>query len=135
ENAIRMLLSLASGRTAMLAELYREQEGSSEDARELLDCLKEYGIVAGDPASGYALARAPEKVTVSEVVEAILSDLYTISPEEEDRVVLTLEPLFHRLDGERRALLATTLADLRGWGFPPGTASVTGTRESSISLT
>jgi DNA-binding IscR family transcriptional regulator len=69
---------------------------------------------AGDPASGYALARAPAKVTISDVVEAIIPDLYTISPEEEDRVVLTLEPLFHRLDGERRALLATTLADLRG---------------------
>ena len=113
ENAIRMLLALASGGARMLAELYRRQEGSSEDAREMLDCLRESGIVVGDPSSGYALARPADCVTVSEVVDAISPDLYTISPEEQDVVVQTLEPLFERLDGERRALLSTTLADLK----------------------
>ena len=112
ENAIRMLLSLASGGARVLAELYRQQEGSSDDAREMLDCLRDNGLVVGDASSGYALARPPERITVSDVVEAISPDLYTISPEEQDRVVLTLEPLFEKLDGERRALLSTTLADL-----------------------
>jgi hypothetical protein len=46
-------------------------------------------------------------------VDAISPNLYTITPEEDDRVVQTLEPLFARLDAERRALLGATLADLR----------------------
>jgi membrane protein len=113
ENAVRMLLSLASTGPQELAALYRHQEGSSDDAREILDCLRDHGLVAGDPSRGYALAREPDRITVSEIVDAISPDLYTISPREEDSVVLTLEPLFQRLDGERRALLATTLAELK----------------------
>jgi membrane protein len=113
ENAVRMLLSLASGGSQLLSELYRRQEGSSDEAREMLDCLRDHGVLVGDAAHGYALARDPDRITVSEVVEAISPDLYTISPEEQDPVVLTLEPLFQRLDGERRALLSTTLAELK----------------------
>jgi hypothetical protein len=46
------------------------------------------------------------------VVDAVSPDLYTISPAAEDRVVLVLEPLFARLDKERRTMLGATLADL-----------------------
>jgi DNA-binding IscR family transcriptional regulator len=68
--------------------------------------------VEGDPAQGYSLARPLEKITVAEVLDAISPNLYTLSTELEDRVALVLEPLFHRLDGERRALLDATLAEL-----------------------
>jgi hypothetical protein len=47
------------------------------------------------------------------VVDAVSPNLYTITPEEGDKVVRILSPLFERLDGERRALLGTTIADLR----------------------
>ena len=47
------------------------------------------------------------------MVEAISPNLYTIDPDEEDRVAQVLQPLFARLDSERRALLNATLADLR----------------------
>ena len=40
-------------------------------------------------------------------------NLFTITPEEGDRVVWVLTPLFERLEGERRALLGATIADLR----------------------
>ena len=50
----------------------------------------------------------------AQVVEAISPNLYTISPEEQDNVVVTLEPLFQRLEAERRTLLGATLAELKG---------------------
>jgi len=112
ENAIRMLLALARNEARGLTDLYRMQEGSSHEAQQILECLREKGLVSGDGARGFSLAREPETITLSEVVEAVSPNLYTVSPDEEDRVVLVLEPLFHRLDAERRALLGATLADL-----------------------
>jgi hypothetical protein len=38
----------------------------------------------------------------------------------EDRIALALEPVFHRLDAERRTLLSATLADLRPRGQATG---------------
>jgi membrane protein len=113
ENAIRMLLRLAEGGIHRFRDLYHDQEGSSVDAERLLECLRDAKIVDGDGARGYALAEPPDKITVARVVEAISPNLYTIPPEEEDRVAQVLQPLFARLDSERRALLNATLVDLR----------------------
>jgi DNA-binding IscR family transcriptional regulator len=62
---------------------------------------------------GFALAVSPEKLTIAEIVEAITPNLYAISPEEQDRVVTVLEPLFERLDAQQRSLLSATLSDLK----------------------
>lgn len=113
ENAIRMLLRLAAGGTHALRELYAEQEASSTEAEKVLECLREGGLVEGDTSRGFSLARSARKITVAEVVDAVSPNLYTITPEEGDKVVRVLSPLFERLDGERRALLGTTIADLR----------------------
>ena len=113
ENAVRMLLRLARGSPAPFDALYREQEAASEEALKLLNCLIETGIVRRQRAD-FALARPPETITVAQVVEAISPNLYTISPEEQDSVVVTLEPLFQRLEAERRTLLGATLAELKG---------------------
>ena len=112
ENAVRMLLRLAAASPAPFDALYREHEAPSEEALKILNCLVETGIVRRQRAD-FALARAPENITVAQVVEAISPNLYTISPEEQDTVVVTLEPLFQRLEAERRALLAATLAELK----------------------
>lgn len=112
ENAVRMLLRLAAGGAQTFQVLYREQEAASEDALKLLHCLVENGIVKRQGAA-FVLGAQPEEITVAQVVEAISPNLYSISPEEGDKVVTVLEPLFERLDSDRRALLATTLADLR----------------------
>jgi membrane protein len=114
ENAIRMLLKLAEGGIHRLRELYHHQEGSSVEAEKILDCLRDAGIVAGDTARGFALAAPAEKISVAQVVDAVSPNLYTITPEEDDKVVHVLQPLFARLDSERRALLGQTLADLKG---------------------
>jgi membrane protein len=114
ENAIRMLLKLAEGGIHRLRELYHHQESSSVEAEKILDCLRDAGIVAGDVARGFALAAPPEKISVAQVVDAVSPNLYTITPEEDDKVVHVLQPLFARLDSERRALLGQTLADLKG---------------------
>jgi len=45
------------------------------------------------------------------VVDALSPDLFSITPDEEDQVVEILEPLFARLQGERRALLGMPLSD------------------------
>jgi membrane protein len=113
ENAIRMLLKLAEGGIHRLRELYHHQEGSSVEAEKILDCLRDAGIVAGDTARGFALAAPAEKISVAQVVDAVSPNLYTITPEEDDKVVHILQPLFARLDSERRALLGQTLADLK----------------------
>ena len=111
ENAIRMLLHLARGGSHGLRELYAQQEESSPEAERILLQLKDAGLVAGDAALGFTLVRPARKVTVAQVVDAVSPNLYTITPEEGDRVVEILEPLFERLHAERRALLGMTLAD------------------------
>jgi membrane protein len=113
ENAIRMLLTLARGGFHSFRDLYSGQESSSVEAEKILGCLLEGRLVQGDPARGYVLALPPDQITVARVVESVSPNLYTITPEEDDRVVQVLQPLFARLESERRALLGTTLADLR----------------------
>jgi len=113
ENAIRMLLRLAEGGIHRFRELYHHQEGSSVEAEKLLECLRDAGLVDGDTARGFALAQPPEKISVARIVEAITPNLYSIRPEEEDKVAQVLQPLFARMDSERRALLGATLADLK----------------------
>lgn len=113
ENAIRMLLRLATGGTHRFRDLYKDQEASSVEAEKILECLREAHLVEGTVGQGFALSERPEDITVAHVVEAISPDLYTITPEEEDGVVKILQPLFERLDAERRALLDATLADLQ----------------------
>ncbi len=112
ENAIRMLLRLSRGEAHAFRELYDDQEADASEAEKILNRLLERGLVEGDPAAGYRLSRKPRQIRVAEIVEAISPDLYTINPQHEDRVVLVLEPLFARLEKERRTLLGTTLADL-----------------------
>lgn len=113
ENAIRMLLRLAEGGIHRFRDLYHDQEASSVEAEKILECLRDAKIVDGDGARGFVLAEPPDKITVARVVDAISPNLYTITPEEDDRVVQTLQPLFARLDAERRALLGATLSDLK----------------------
>jgi len=113
ENAVRMLLHLADGETHALRDLYSVQEASSTEAEKVLECLRDQGLIGGDASRGFTLSRPARKITVAEVVDAVSPNLYTITPEEGDKVVEVLSPLFERLDGERRALLGTTIADLR----------------------
>ena len=112
ENAIRMLLILAREGPHTFRELSDRQEGRTSEAQEMLQCLQDRKLVEGDEQHGYWLAQRPDRITVAEILEAVSPNLYAISTEREDRVALVLEPLFHRLDGERRALLGTTLSEL-----------------------
>jgi DNA-binding IscR family transcriptional regulator len=113
ENAIRMLLRLTRGETDSFRELYEQQEADAGEAEQILKALLEKGIIEGDPASGYRLAHKPWQISIAEVVDAISPDLFRISPHEQDRVVLVLEPLFARLEKERHTLLGATLSDLQ----------------------
>jgi DNA-binding IscR family transcriptional regulator len=108
-----MLLRLSDGGIHRFRDLYHDQEASSVEAERILECLRDAKIVDGDGARGFALAAPPEEITVAQVVDAISPNLYTITPEEDDRVVHFLQPLFARLDSERRALLNATLRDLK----------------------
>jgi membrane protein len=113
ENAIRMLLRLATGGAHKFRDLYKDQEASSVEAEKIMECLKENGLVQGSNAQGYELAVPAGDITVARVVEAISPNLYAITPDEEDKVCKVLQPLFDRMDAERRALLGATIADLR----------------------
>jgi len=113
ENAVRMLLRLAAADVQDFNALYREQEAGAEEAEKILECLVSGGLAVRQGSNTWRIGRPPEEITVAEVVDDVSPNLYAISPEEGDRVVLVLEPLFERLDAERRALLSATLAELK----------------------
>ena len=112
ENAVRMLLKLSEGEPHAFRELYDDQEADAGEVAHILSGLLAHGLIEGDASNGYTLGRKPWQISVAEIVEAVSPDLYSISPRDQDRVVLVLEPLFARLEKERRSLLGTTLADL-----------------------
>ncbi|HEY1250548.1 MAG TPA: YhjD/YihY/BrkB family envelope integrity protein [Thermoanaerobaculia bacterium] len=113
ERAIRMLLRMSSHEPAPLADLEPNPEAPSPETIGILQDLAQAGLVSGDATSGFRLAAPGRDITVARVVDALMPGLYDISPSNQDRVALVLEPLFYRLDAERRALLNATLADLR----------------------
>jgi len=112
ENAIRMLLTLAREGPHTFRELSDRLQGRTSEAKEMLEAMIERKLVDGDEAQGYWLAERPDQITVAEVLNAVTPNLFSLSTEVEDRVALVLEPLFHRLEAERRALLDTTLSEL-----------------------
>ncbi|HMF10541.1 MAG TPA: YhjD/YihY/BrkB family envelope integrity protein [Thermoanaerobaculia bacterium] len=113
EKAIRMLLCFQLGETRSFKELSDAQQGPTAEAQELLECLQTANLIRGDTTSGYELVRRPGMTTLAEVVDAVSPNLLALSTGPTDPVVSTLAPLFHRLEGERRAVLGTTLAELR----------------------
>lgn len=113
ERAVRMLLRMSSSASAPLAEIEPEPDAPSAETFAILEDLQKAGLVEGEPGAGFRLARPGRKITVAQVVEALAPDLYLVNQQQQDRVALVLEPLFYRLDSERRSLLSATLADLR----------------------
>jgi membrane protein len=113
ERAIRMLLRMSSGQPVPLAEVQPDPDTPPAETIAILDDLQRAGLIEGDAAAGFRLAIPSRKITVANVVDALTPELYRISPHREDRIALVLEPLFFRLESERRALLNATLAELR----------------------
>jgi hypothetical protein len=112
ENAIRMLLRLSQGEAHAFRELYDDQEAMRRRRRR--SCIgwkrRDSSSATRPPAT---VSRAgPRRFASRRWSDAISPNLYTINPRREDRIVLVLEPLFARLEKERRSLLGTTLADL-----------------------
>ena len=119
EKAIRMLLRMSSAEFAPLKDLETDHDASTAETLAILDDLARAGLVDGNAVKGFRLAMSGRQITVARVVEALMPDLYHLSGRE-DRIALALEPVFHRLDAERRALLTDTLADLRPRGQATG---------------
>lgn len=113
ERAVRILLRMSTLKTLRLEDLEPDPAHPAAETIAILEDLTRAGIVAGDPASGFRLALPGRDVTVARIVEALSPDLYHVDPDANDRVAIVLEPLFLRLDAERRTLLSATLADLQ----------------------
>jgi membrane protein len=113
ERAIRMLMRLSSSEPTPVAAIQPDPETPPAETMAILEDLQRAGLVEGDVAAGFRLARPSRRITVAQIVEALTPDLYHVSPHREDRVALVLEPLFFRLEGERRTLLGATLAELK----------------------
>lgn len=113
EKAIRMMLCMSTAEPAPLVELETNPDPSPVETLAILEQLAKAKLVDGDPAAGYKLARSAREISVSRIVEALSPELYRINPHNRDRVATVLEPLFDRIHAERRALLSTTLAELR----------------------
>jgi membrane protein len=113
ERAIRMLLRMSSVEPAPLADLEPDPQAPLPETLAILDDLTRAGLVSGDAAAGFRLAAPGREITVARIVDALSPGLLQINPSSQDRVALVLEPLFYRLQAERRALLNATLADRR----------------------
>jgi membrane protein len=113
EKAVRMLLRMSTGDPAPLKELEPNPDTAPAEALEILDDLKRGGLVEGNEVTGFRLARSGREITVASVLDALSPGFYQVNPYRQDRVALVLEPVFYRLDSERRRLLSCTLAELR----------------------
>ncbi|HTR03840.1 MAG TPA: YhjD/YihY/BrkB family envelope integrity protein [Thermoanaerobaculia bacterium] len=113
ERAIRMLLKMSSGESRPVAEIQADPDAPPAETIAILEELQHAGLVAGDATAGYRRALPSNQITVARVVDALAPDLYRLSPQRQDRVAMVLEPLFYRIDSERRGLLRATLADLK----------------------
>ena len=111
ENAVRMLVRLARGGAHPHEDLFDLQDSAAPEMERILEQLTGAGLVGGSAGSGYVLARPAERITVAAVVDALAPDLFAVTAED-DRVARTLRPLFLRLRGSRRKILATTIQDL-----------------------
>ena len=60
--------------------------------------------------AAYRYAKGPRQ---QRIIDALSPGLLHVNPNGQDRVAMVLEPLFDRLEAERRALLGTTLTQLR----------------------
>ncbi len=119
EKAIRMLLCMSSAEFAPLKDIETNPDASTAETLAVLQDLARAGLVDGNAVKGFRLAISGRQITVARVVEALMPDLYHVSGRE-DRIALALEPLFSRLDFERRLLLNATLAELRPRGQETG---------------
>lgn len=119
EQAIRMLLCMSSAEFAPLKDIETNPDASTAATLAVLEDLARAGLVDGNAVKGFRLAMSGRQITVARVVEALMPDLYHVSGRE-DRIALALEPLFSRLDFERRMLLNATLAELRPRGQETG---------------
>jgi membrane protein len=114
ENAVRILVRLADGKRHPVEDLFDAQHASAAEMERILARLAEAGMVAGAAADGFTLIRPPERISVSQVVEALAPDLYALAGGDADPVALALAPLFRRQITARRSVLAATIADLGG---------------------
>ena len=113
EKAIRMMLNMSTAEPASLTELETNPDASPVETLAILEQLANGKLIDGDAAGGYKLTRSASQISVARIVEALSPELYRINPHHRDRVAVMLEPLFDRIHAERRALLSTTLAELR----------------------
>ena len=116
ESAIRMLLRMSSAESKSVAEIQPDPEAPPAETIAILEELQRAGLVEGDATSGFRRSAPSSQISVLNVVEALTPELYRISPHRQDRIALVLEPLFYRLEAERRGLLRATLEDLRRRG-------------------
>jgi membrane protein len=113
ERAIRMLLRMSSSEAKSVAEIQPDPDAPPAETIAILEELQRAGLVEGNATSGFRRAAPSAQISVLRVIEALTPDLYRISPHRQDRIAMVLEPLFYRLEAERRGLLRATLADLR----------------------
>ncbi len=119
EKAIRMLLRMSSTDPSPLKDLETNPDVSPADTLAILEDLKKGGLIEGTRPPGIRLAVSNRQITVARVIDALSPGLLHINPHGHDRVAMVLEPLFYRLASERRALLSTTLTQLRPRGDAP----------------
>jgi hypothetical protein len=98
-------------RPAPLKDLEPNPDTAPAEALGIWRICKDGGIVEGDEAAGFRLARSGREITIANVLDALTPGFYQVNPYRQDRVALVLETDLLRLDSERRRLLSCTLAN------------------------
>ena len=121
DHALRAILALAGapGRAPVRANMIADAIGAPRNyLSKTLNLLAKAGVIASGrgPAGGFALAVAPESITVADIVDALPSRELRVRPAACVRRTRALSAL---MNARRDSLATTTIADLlRGRAAP-----------------
>lgn len=112
ERAVRLLLALSDGGDPARVEEMKKEIGAAgweNLTGELAGC----GLIHIEGAA-LSLARDLSEIPLSRVVVAAAPRLFSVEPEQRDRVARVLRRLFRKVTADHQALLNVTLAELQG---------------------
>jgi YihY family inner membrane protein len=112
ERAIRAMILMESPGGVGIEAICRSLRLTEKDAVGILARLIAARLVRAHLSGRYTLAEKPQNVSLSQIVSAVVPDLFAVPEEQDDRVAELLRPRFQRLAADQKTMLDLTLAEL-----------------------
>jgi membrane protein len=112
ERAIRAMILMERPGGVGIEAICRSLRLTEKDAVGILARLIAARLVRAHMNGRYTLAQKAENVSLSQIVSAVVPDLFAVPEEQDDRVAELLRPRFQRLAADQKTLLDLTLAEL-----------------------